>query len=195
MKRKMLVKLDFERILLFKTQDVFYTLQVASQMRQKDKQLRKKENVLNVELKKTEKRKSKPIKEIVNRLYGQTQAKTTGFALVPVVMKKIKLDEFGKKLSEAYQNAMREFGDRKVENVSKLFNYWEGIYDREDYGLEWNEDNAEHDIRMYMIDQIVNLKDQYNRKIGYSEGNGNNLLKFLVDNPSLPGVYIPIHSF
>lgn len=48
---------------------------------------------------------------------------------------------------------------------------------------------------MYMVDQVVNLKDLYSRKIGYSEGNGNKLLKFLVENPKLPGVYIPVHSF
>lgn len=53
MKRKMQVKLDFERMLLFKPQDVLYTLQVASHMKNKDKLLRKNENVLNTELKKT----------------------------------------------------------------------------------------------------------------------------------------------
>ena len=84
------------------------------------------------------------------------------------VLYKIKLAEFGKKLSEVYQNAMRDFGDRKVQTVSRLYNYWEGLYDREDYGLEWDQDKAEHDIRMYMVDQVVNLKDQYTRKIGYS---------------------------
>ena len=46
-----------------------------------------------------------------------------------------------------------------------------------------------------MIDQVVNLKDLYSRKIGYNEGNGNKLLKFLSENPGLPGVYIPLNSF
>lgn len=41
MRRKMQVKLDFERILLYKTEDVLYTLQVASHMRNKDKLLKK----------------------------------------------------------------------------------------------------------------------------------------------------------
>lgn len=113
MRRKMQTKLDFERMLLFKPQDVLYTLQVAAYMKAKDKQLRKNENVLNTELKKTEKKKAKPINEVVNRLYGQTQ--TTGFEKMTVeFLQKIKLAEFGKKLSEAYQNAMRDFGDRKV---------------------------------------------------------------------------------
>ena len=77
MKRKMQVKLDFERMLLFKNQDILYTLQVAAHMKIKDKQLRKNENVLNVEMKKTEKKKTKPINEVVTRLYGQSQS--TGF--------------------------------------------------------------------------------------------------------------------
>ena len=140
MKRKMQVKLDFERMLLFKNQDILYTLQVNAHMKMKDKQLRKNENVLNTQLKKTEKKKKKPIEEVVTRLYGQSQ---TGFQKMTVdVLQKIKLAEFGKKLSEAYQNAMREFGDRKIETVSKLYNYWEGLYDREDYGLDWNEETA-----------------------------------------------------
>ena len=46
-----------------------------------------------------------------------------------------------------------------------------------------------------MVDQVVNLKDLYSRKIGYSEGNGNKLLKFLSENPGFPGVYIPLNSF
>ena len=125
----MQVKLDFERMLLFKSQDVLYTLQVAAHMKAKDKQLKKNENVLNLEMKKTEKKKAKPIKDVVNRLYGQSQ--TTGFEkMTTQVLGRIKLAEFGKKLSEAYQNAMRDFGDRKIETVSKLFNYWEGLYDR-----------------------------------------------------------------
>ena len=79
--------------------------------------------------------------------------------------------------------------------MSRLLNYWEGLYDREDYGLDWKEETVEQDIRTYMIDQVVNLKDLYSRKIGYEDRSGNKLLKFLVDNPNLPGVYIPIHSF
>lgn len=77
MRRKMQVKLDFERMLLFKNHDILYTLQVAAHMKIKDKQLRKNENVLNVEMKRTEKKKAKPINEVVNRLYGQSQS--TGF--------------------------------------------------------------------------------------------------------------------
>ena len=64
-------------MLLFKNQDILYTLQVAAHMKIKDKQLRKNENVLNVEMKKTEKKKTKPINEVVTRLYGQSQS--TGF--------------------------------------------------------------------------------------------------------------------
>ena len=48
---------------------------------------------------------------------------------------------------------------------------------------------------MYIVDQVANLKDLYCRKIGYSEGNGNKLLRFLAENPGLPGIYIPINSF
>jgi hypothetical protein len=33
---------------------------------------------------------------------------------------------------------MRELPDRKIESVSKLYNYWIELYDREEYGLEWN---------------------------------------------------------
>jgi|JI10StandDraft_1071094.scaffolds.fasta_scaffold2637718_2 hypothetical protein len=46
-----------------------------------------------------------------------------------------------------------------------------------------------------MIDQVATLKEQYQRKVGYTEGNGNKLLKFLIDNPKLQGVFIPVHSF
>ena len=46
-----------------------------------------------------------------------------------------------------------------------------------------------------MIDQVATLKDQYSRKIGYDDRNGNKLLKFYAENPGLPGVYIPLHSF
>ena len=75
---------------------------------------------------------------------------------------------------------MRELPDRKVETSSKLYNYWSDLYDREDYGLEWNEDKAEEDIKAYMVDQVALLKEQYQKKIGYTEGNGNKLLRFLV---------------
>lgn len=46
-----------------------------------------------------------------------------------------------------------------------------------------------------MVYQVINLKEQYQKKIGYTEGNGNKLLKFLIENPGLPGVFIPPHSF
>lgn len=46
-----------------------------------------------------------------------------------------------------------------------------------------------------MVEQVEILKAQYQRKIGYGEDNGNKLLKFLTDNPGLPGVYIPPHCF
>ena len=59
-------------------------------MKNKDKMLRKNENVLNTELKKTEKKKKKPINEVVNRLYGQTQ--TTGFEKMTVeALQKVRL--------------------------------------------------------------------------------------------------------
>lgn len=46
-----------------------------------------------------------------------------------------------------------------------------------------------------MVEQVLNLKEQYQKKIGYTEGNGNKLLKFLAENPGLPNVFIPVHSF
>jgi hypothetical protein len=46
-----------------------------------------------------------------------------------------------------------------------------------------------------MIQQVEILKTRYQKKIGYSEGSGNKLLKFLADNPNLPDVYIPLNSF
>jgi hypothetical protein len=46
-----------------------------------------------------------------------------------------------------------------------------------------------------MIEQVEILKLSYQRKIGYSVVNGNKLLKFLVDHPNLPDLYIPPHSF
>lgn len=45
-----------------------------------------------------------------------------------------------------------------------------------------------------MIDQVIALKIQYQKKIGYSELNGVKLYKFLVENPGIQGVYIPPHS-
>lgn len=42
---------------------------------------------------------------------------------------------------------MRELPERKVENLNRLYNYWNELYDREDYGLDWNEETAENDIR------------------------------------------------
>jgi hypothetical protein len=81
MKRKMLNKLDFERMLLFKSEDVLYTLQVVAHMKMKDKQLRKNENVLTSELQKTQKKKKTPLHEVVNRLYGESR--TTGFSKMP----------------------------------------------------------------------------------------------------------------
>lgn len=57
-------------MLLYKPQDILYSLQVAAHMKAKDRELRKNENILNAEMKKTEKRKAKPIEEVVNRLYG-----------------------------------------------------------------------------------------------------------------------------
>jgi hypothetical protein len=45
-----------------------------------------------------------------------------------------------------------------------------------------------------MIDQVIALKIQYQKKIGYSELNGAKLYKFLAENPGLQGVYIPPHS-
>jgi cystathionine beta-lyase/cystathionine gamma-synthase len=54
---------------------------------------------------------------------------------------------------------------------------------------------VEKDIRVYMIQQVETLKERYKKKIGYSEENGNKLLKFLTDNPNLPDVYLPANSF
>jgi hypothetical protein len=90
---------------------------------------------------------------------------------------------------------MRELPERKVESLNRLYNYWTELYDREDYGLDWNEDTAENDIKQYMVDQVLNLKQHYQKKIGFSEANGNKLLKFLAENPGLPNVFIPVHSF
>ena len=96
-------------MLIYRPNDVYYTLQVMANYRLKERETAKNQNILTVELKKTEK-KQKPIKEIVNRLYYQ-QVKTntlakTGFKDEELRM--VKLREFGKRLSEAYQNAMRD---------------------------------------------------------------------------------------
>ena len=53
MKRKMETKLNFEKMLLYKPHDIMYSLQVAAHMKQKDRELRKNENILNAEMKKT----------------------------------------------------------------------------------------------------------------------------------------------
>lgn len=108
MQRKMQLKLDFERMLIFKPNDVLYTLQVAAHMKQRDRQLRKNENILNAEMKKTEK-KRKPIEEVVKRLYGES--KTNNLLKTNLKdddIEKVKLHQFGRKLSEAYQNVMRD---------------------------------------------------------------------------------------
>jgi hypothetical protein len=42
-----------------------------------------------------------------------------------------------------------------------------------------------------MIDQVIALKIQYQKKIGYSELNGAKLFEFLAENPGLQGVYMP----
>lgn len=46
-----------------------------------------------------------------------------------------------------------------------------------------------------MVDQVVKLKEKYQKKVGYMEGNGNKLLNFLIENPGLTDIYIPVHSF
>lgn len=46
-----------------------------------------------------------------------------------------------------------------------------------------------------MIQQVDILETKYQKKIGYSEGSGNKLLKFLSENPNLPELYIPLNSF
>jgi redox-regulated HSP33 family molecular chaperone len=96
-------------MLIYRPSDVYYTLQVMANYRLKERETAKNENILAVELKKTEK-KQKPIKEIVNRLYYQEVKTNTlskaGFKDEELRMAKIR--EFGKKLSEAYQNAMRD---------------------------------------------------------------------------------------
>ena len=69
-KRKMQIKFDFEKMMLYKNEDILYSLQVAAHVRLRDRQLRKNENILNAELKKTGKKKAKPIQEVINRLYG-----------------------------------------------------------------------------------------------------------------------------
>lgn len=66
----MQIKLDFEKMMLYKNEDILYSLQVAAHMRLRDRQLKKNENILNAQLKKTGKKKTKPIQEVVNRLYG-----------------------------------------------------------------------------------------------------------------------------
>lgn len=53
MQRKMQIKLDFERMLIFRSNDVYYTLQVASHMKKEDFEKRKNMNILEVEIKKT----------------------------------------------------------------------------------------------------------------------------------------------
>ena len=70
MQRKMQLRLDFERMLIYKPDDVFYTLHTNADYRLKKRAAAKNENILIAELNKTEK-KQKPIKEIVNRLYYQ----------------------------------------------------------------------------------------------------------------------------
>lgn len=105
MQKKMKLKLDFQKMLMCRTQDILYTLQVAAHIKLKDRQTKKNQNILNSELKKTEKKKAKPVAQIVNRLYGsQTLSKTT---LNSEEIERCRLFEFGKRLSEAYQNAMR----------------------------------------------------------------------------------------
>jgi hypothetical protein len=52
-------------MLLFKSQDVLYSLEVAAHMKAQDKKLQKNENVLNIETKKTQAKKKKPINEVV----------------------------------------------------------------------------------------------------------------------------------
>lgn len=104
-------------MLLYKPDDVLYTLQVAAQMKAKDRDLRKNQYLLQGELKKTQKKKTKPIKEVVDRLYSTS--KGNAFAQAKITfneeeLKKARLIEFGKTLSQAYQNAMRQFPEKRV---------------------------------------------------------------------------------
>jgi hypothetical protein len=46
MQRKMQIKLDFERMLIFRADDVLYTLRLSAYMKQKDLKLKKNENIL-----------------------------------------------------------------------------------------------------------------------------------------------------
>jgi len=53
MRKKMQLKLDFERMLVYKPEDVYYTLYCSYEARQKDRIINEKKNLLEYEIKKT----------------------------------------------------------------------------------------------------------------------------------------------
>jgi hypothetical protein len=46
-----------------------------------------------------------------------------------------------------------------------------------------------------MVSQFEALQNIYSKKIGFKELKAENLLKYLIDNSPIPGVFIPINSF
>lgn len=126
MRRKMQVKLDFERMLIYRPTDVMYSLQLAAHLRLRDRELRKNENILTAQLQKTAPPKTKPVKEIVARLYPETPAKN----VAPPQQQMQKLHDFGRKLSEAQQNAVRDLPDKRGQSLQTLFQFWSDLYDK-----------------------------------------------------------------
>jgi hypothetical protein len=51
MHHKMQIKLQFEKMLLYKPQDIQYSLEIAAQMKIKDRELKKNEKILHMEMK------------------------------------------------------------------------------------------------------------------------------------------------
>ena len=102
---------------------------------------------------------------------------------------------FGRNLSEVFQNVYREKGEPyNVETLDKLFTYWQDTYEREEYGIEWDEGTAKSTIRLYMYEQVQDLLQKADKKYGFRSEKENALKNFYKNN-KIEKIFIPLNSF
>ena len=102
---------------------------------------------------------------------------------------------FGRNLSEVFQNVYREKGEPyNVETLDKLFTYWQDTYEREEYGIEWDEGTAKSAIRLYMYEQVQDLLQKADKKYGFRSEKENALKNFYKNN-KIEKIFIPLNSF
>lgn len=113
-------------------------------------------------------------------------------------IEKEKRNKFGRNLSEHFQNTYREKeAPINVETVEKLFSFWSDLYEREEYGIEWDEDTAYQTIERYMYEQIEDLMHYAAKKLGFKCTKADSLFKFYQKNQDKVEkfIFIPMHCF